>query len=120
MVIAVDFDGTIVEHRYPAIGKKIPNAIKILKKLKAEGHILILWTYRSGEELSEAVTYCKKKGLEFHGINNNTDDEDFDFTYSRKIYADLFIDDRNILGIPDWDTIYMMVNKLAGKVMVQK
>ena len=37
-------------------------------------------------------------------------DEDDDFTYSRKIYADLYIDDRNLLGIPDWDSIYKLVN----------
>ena len=110
MIIAVDFDGTIVEHRFPCLGNPIPNAFKILKKLKNEGHILILWTYRSGKELNEAVKYCKQNGLEFHAINNNSMDEDDDFTYSRKIYADLYIDDRNLLGIPDWDSIYKLVN----------
>lgn len=109
MIIAIDFDGTIVEHRYPDIGNEIPDAIKILKKLKADGHILLLWTYRSGEELKQAVKYCKKKGLEFYAINNNSNDEDYDFTYSRKIYADVYIDDRNLPGLPDWNTIYQMI-----------
>ena len=110
MIIAVDFDGTIVEHRFPKLGTEIPHAFKILKRLKTEGHILILWTYRSGEELNEAVKYCKRNGLEFHAINNNSIDEYCDFTYSRKIYADLYIDDRNLLGISDWDSIYKLVN----------
>lgn len=119
MIIAVDFDGTIVEHRFPEIGKEIPNAIKVLKKLKAEGHILILWTYRSGEELKQAVKYCKQNGLEFYAINDNTNDEDFDFTYSRKIYADLYIDDRNLFVLPDWDTIHQIVNKITENILVE-
>ena len=51
MVIAVDFDGTIVEHRYPAIGKELPFAIETLQKLASEGHRLILWTVREGKYL---------------------------------------------------------------------
>jgi len=116
MIIAIDFDGTIVEHRYPEIGKIIPNSFKVLKKLKGDGHILILWTYRCGEELNKAVKFCKKNGIEFHAVNNNSDDENFDTTYSRKIYADIYIDDRNISGIPDWDTIYEIVKKITDEV----
>lgn len=112
MIIAIDFDGTIVEHRYPEIGRVIPNSFKVLKKLKADGHILLLWTYRSGEELEKAVNYCKKHGVEFHAVNNNSCDEEFDMTYSRKIYADLYIDDRNINGLPDWNTIYITIRKM--------
>ena len=48
MIIAVDFDGTIVEHKYPAIGKEIPFAIETLKKLQQERHFLILWSVREG------------------------------------------------------------------------
>lgn len=118
MIIAVDFDGTIVEHRYPRIGKALPNSFKVLKKLKAEGHILILWTYRSGDELNEAIKYCKKNGLEFYAINNNSKDEDFDLSYSRKIYADLYIDDRNLFDLPDWNTIYQMVRKISEQALI--
>ena len=118
MIIAVDFDGTIGEHRFPELGNAIPNAFKILKKLKEEGHILILWTYRSGDELNHAVKYCKRNGFEFHAINNNSIDEYSDFTYSRKIYADLYIDDRNLLGIPDWDSIYKLVNAKVEQAQI--
>ncbi len=118
MIIAVDFDGTIVEHRFPEMGNPLPDAFKVLKKLKSEGHILILWTFRSGEELRKAVKFCKQNGLEFHSVNSNSGDEDFDFTYSRKIYADLFIDDRNLLGIPDWNTTYKIVQSITEKVLV--
>ena len=112
MIIAVDFDGTIVEHKFPEIGKELPFAIKTLKLFQEKGHKLILWTYRSGEELKEAVDFCKERGLHFHAVNNSYEGEEFDNSYSRKIYADLYIDDRNILGIPDWEELY---NKLAGK-----
>ena len=55
MLIAVDFDGTIVEHRYPSIGKERDGAIDTLRKLAREGNRLILWTVREGELLQEAV-----------------------------------------------------------------
>ena len=118
MIIAVDFDGTIVEHRYPLIGKALLNSFKVLKKLKAEGHILILWTYRSGDELNDAIKYCKKNGLEFYAVNNNSKDEDFDISNSRKIYADLYIDDRNLFDLPEWNTIYQMVREIAEQALI--
>lgn len=111
MIIAVDFDGTIVQHKYPKIGKEIPFAIKTLKLLQQKGHKLILWTYRSGKELDEAVKYCEEKGLVFHAVNNDFDGEEFDNTYSRKIYADIYIDDRNILGIPSWEEIHKLITE---------
>jgi len=111
MVIAVDFDGTIVKHKYPSIGKELPFAIKTLKLLQQKGHKLILWTYRSGKELEEAVKYCEKRGLIFHAVNNDFEGEEFDNTYSRKIYADIYIDDRNLLGIPEWGKIYELIEE---------
>ena len=69
MKIAVDFDGTIVEHRYPQIGEEKLFAFETLKQLQKLGHQLILWTFRYGAELEEAVEYCKKKGLEFYAVN---------------------------------------------------
>ena len=112
MTIAVDFDGTIVEHRYPAIGAEIPFAIDTLKKLAEEKHKLILWSVREGELLDEAVAYCKKRGLEFYAVNSNYPEESKKHhTFSRKLQADLFIDDRNLGGLPDWGVIYRMVNE---------
>ncbi len=62
MIIAVDFDGTIVEHAYPEIGKPIPFAIETLLQLQKDGHKLILWTVRRGRLLQEAVDYCAERG----------------------------------------------------------
>jgi len=111
MIIAVDFDGTIVKHKYPSIGKEIPYAIKTLKLFQEKGHRLILWTYRSGDELKKAVEFCAKRGLNFYAVNNNFEGEEFDNTYSRKILADIFIDDRNLLGIPKWEYLYDLICK---------
>jgi len=109
--IAVDFDGTIVEHKYPEIGKEIMFALKTLRTLQEQGHQLILWTYRSGKELDEAVEYCRRNGVEFYAINSSYPEEEFDEDYdSRKIDVDIFIDDRNIGGLPSWDEIYQMIN----------
>lgn len=69
MIIAVDFDGTIVEHKYPEIGRELPFAIETLKKLQQERHRLILWSVREGELLQEAVDFCRERGLEFYAVN---------------------------------------------------
>ena len=112
MTIAVDFDGTIVEHKYPAIGKELPFAIETLKTLAEEGHKLILWTSRDGELLNEALKFCKDRGLEFYAVNSNYPPGAL-FTNkagkSCKVVADVYIDDRNIGGLPDWGLIHEMI-----------
>ena len=112
MIIAVDFDGTIVTHEYPKIGKPIPFAIETLIRLQQEHHRIILWTAREGELLEDAVNYCQKKGLEFYAVNSNYPEEMAltDVLRPRKLTADLFIDDRNLGGIPDWGVIYQMIH----------
>ncbi len=109
MVIAVDFDGTIVEHKYPEIGRQRPFAFDTLKALQKKGHRLILWSHRSGELLTCAVKYCKDHGIEFYAVNKNFPEEKWDAQDSRKIAADLYIDDRNLGGIPSWGEIYRMI-----------
>jgi len=109
MIIAIDFDGTIVEHKYPALGKEIPFATDTLKMLQKKGHRLILWTYRTGRELDEAVEFCRSRGLEFYAINKNYPEEVFYINISRKIHANLYIDDRNLGGLPGWGKIYTQI-----------
>lgn len=110
MRIAVDFDGTIVEHKYPDIGAEIPFAIKTLKLLQQEGNLLILWTVREGYLLDKAVDYCHEKGLDFYAVNANHPGEHPDNkNYSRKINADLLIDNISLGGLPDWGDIYKMI-----------
>ncbi|MCM1077997.1 MAG: hypothetical protein NC344_02670 [Bacteroidales bacterium] len=113
MTIAIDFDGTIVTHNYPNIGEERPFAIETLKMLTADKHRLILWTVREGKLLEEAVQWCRERGLEFWAINRDYPEEERENNdnYSRKLKVDMFIDDRNIGGIPDWGTIYRMINE---------
>jgi len=110
MVIAVDFDGTIVKHEYPKIGKPLMFAFETLKALQNQGHRLILWTYRAGKELEDAVEFCKQNDVQFYAVNKNYPEEEFDETISRKIYADIYIDDRNIGGFPGWSVIWNLIN----------
>lgn len=105
-IIAIDFDGTIVDNAYPKIGKPLPFAFETLKALQEKGHRLILWTFRSGRRLDEAVAFCKKNGICFYAVNKSYPEEILDDSVSRKINADIFIDDRNFGGMHDWTTIY--------------
>ncbi len=113
MTIAVDFDGTIVEHKYPEIGNELPFATETLRMLIKERHKLILWSVREGHLLDEAVEWCRKRGVEFYAVNKDYPEEKVENNnhFSRKIKADIFIDDRNIGGLPDWGMIYRMVHE---------
>ena len=105
-ILAIDFDGTIVEDAYPKIGKPRLFAFETMQKLQEKGHRLILWTYRSGRKLQEAVDFCSKNGIEFYAVNKSYPEEVLDNSTSRKIHADIFIDDRNFGELPDWGKIY--------------
>jgi len=101
MIIAVDFDGTLVEHRFPEIGPAVPEAFEYCKKFQEAGAKLILYTMRSDgferEYLSEAVELCREQGLEFWGVNTNPTQASW--TNSPKCDAKLFIDDL-AFGVP--------------------
>lgn len=115
LTIAVDFDGTIVEHKYPEIGDEMMFAFQTLKLLQQKGHKLVLWTYREGEMLQEAVDYCKENGLEFYAVNRSYPEEEFNpETSSRKIDADIFIDDRNVGGFLGWTEIWLSLHPEGG------
>ena len=114
MIIAIDFDGTIVEHKYPDIGKEMLFAFETMKELQKQNHQLILWTYRSGKELDEAIEFCRERGLEFYAVNKNYPEEECDERISRKIQADVYIDDRNLGGFPGWSKVWQMLNPDAS------
>jgi len=117
MKIAVDFDGTIVEHKYPAIGKELLFAFETLREMQRQKHQLILWTYRSGKELDEAVEFCKERGIEFYAVNKNYPEEEYDGSISRKIDAELYIDDRNLGGFPGWSAVWQTIsNESSGDI----
>lgn len=106
MIIAIDFDGTIVENQFPEIGKLVPQAIDTLDHFKASGHKLILWTCRTDlpgrAYLTEAVEFCRNYGIEFDAVNDNVPEAPFfDTANCRKVYADYYIDDKALF--PFWE-----------------
>ena len=118
MLIAVDFDGTIVENRYPEIGSERPFAVETLKMLIADHHRLVLWTCREGRLLDEALQWCHDRGVEFYAVNRDYPEEtpSNNPNFTRKLKADLFIDDRNLGGLPDWGVIYQMISHKAPPI----
>ena len=128
MFICVDFDGTIVDHAYPDIGKPVPHAIEWLKKLNQQGADLILLTMRSdskkfGKQLSDATNYLKKNGIEFYAINENPTQKTW--TTSPKVFGNFYIDD-SAIGCPlihpegfnrpcvDWETLGKLMDAAAS------
>ncbi len=120
LIIAVDFDGTIVEDGYPGIGDARLFAFETLKRLQKDGHRLILWTYRHGQKLDEAVAFCAKNGIDFYAVNKSFPEEILSDDVSRKINADIFIDDRNIGGILGWGEVYQLLTKEEPKMVKPK
>jgi len=118
MIIAIDFDGTIVDHQFPEIGEPRPFALQTLKKWKKDGHSLILWTCRNDVDpalngrkiLTEAVDFLHSHQVFFDAINKNVQGLGFDPV--PKVYADLYIDDR-MLGIIDWPQLDIAVSLMA-------
>lgn len=123
--LAIDFDGTIVENRYPKIGKPKLFAFETLKELQKRGFILILWTVRTGKLLNEAVEFCRDNGIEFYAVNSDFPEESPNDTDApRKINVDIFIDDKNLGGFPGWDVVFGTLcpynNKASGKKALRK
>lgn len=91
MIIAVDFDGTCVDHCYPDTGQDVPGAVETLQKIASQGHLIILSTMRSGASLGYAVRWFIKNEIPLFGINHNP--EQSEWTSSPKVYAHMLIDD---------------------------
>lgn len=100
MIIAVDFDGILCSNKFPEIGEPNYEMISVVREAIDRGHEVILWTVRNGKELDEAVAWCTDRGLHFCAVNDQapSNKEEYDGVYetpSRKVYADIYIDDHN-------------------------
>ena len=121
-ILAVDFDGTIVEHVYPDIGKPVPNAIEWLHKFNNMGIKLMLWTMRSGQTLDGAEKYCEENKIILWGVNQSMGQEIW--TSSPKQYAHAYIDD-SAIGCPlressRYNGRPMVDWEIAGPLILQK
>lgn len=119
MVIAVDFDGTIVEDCYPEIGEPKIFAFETLIEIQKNNHQLILWTTRTGERLEEAVAFCKKNGVEFYAVNASYPEEKFENTASRKINCEVFVSEKNIGGMPGWGEAWQEIKEMTEQGIEQ-
>lgn len=94
-VLAVDFDGTLVQNRFPLIGEVNKTVWDAVIQAQKNGYKLILWSCRNGDALHDAVEFCSKKGLHFDAINDNIDEVKVMYGGdTRKVFADMYIDDR--------------------------
>ena len=103
MIIAVDFDGTIVEHEFPEIGGAFDNAMETLFELQNAGHKIIIWTCRCGAPLADMVRWLIRRGFYADAINSNV--APVQGFAVPKILADIYIDDRNFGGFPGWQRV---------------
>lgn len=114
-IAVIDFDGTIVEHKFPAVGEPMPEAFEVMRELQLNDWVLILWTCRENDGhkinrqyLKDAVDFCKEHGVEFDGVNETPIEYEFRTEKDclrRKAYGDVYIDDRNLGGFPGWPAV---------------
>lgn len=120
-ILAVDFDNTIVDTdesvlRQPVIKGLRKDAKEILQKLHDEGHYIIINTCRNGGTLQKAIDYLNENGVIYDIVNANHPDNVKKFKRdNRKIFADFYIDDKNIGGIPEWEDIYNIIKVASLK-----
>ena len=113
MIIAIDFDGTICQNKYPEIGEPMPLAIESIKELRERGHDLILWTCRQGELLDNAVKWCKEHDIPFDLVNEHEPNnlKAFGGVSGNKVFADIYIDDHNLGGFPGWERAMELIKE---------
>lgn len=105
-IIAIDFDGTIVEDAYPDVGRPMPGALETIRMLIENGDKLILWTCRENADLKRAVDFLAQHKIVFEAVNQSHPKCDYaHLPLGRKAYAHLYIDDKMFGGFPGWDKI---------------
>ena len=113
MTLVIDFDGTIVENAYPKIGILKPNVVEVINRLYNEGNKILINTCRAGIYEAHVYYFLKKVGIPYNYINSNLPEDIKHFKQDcRKLSGDIYIDDKNLLGIPDdWEDIYKILKK---------
>ncbi len=112
MIIAIDFDGTIVEDRFPEIGNLRKDAQETIEQLHKDGHYIIIWTCRTGLRAVEAHAFLMENEIPFHQLNKSNPENVAKYGLdTRKVYADVYIDDKAITPLPEWYEIYWLIDK---------
>ena len=107
MIIAVDYDETIVQDSFPHVGTLKPDAKEVINELYDNGHFIIIWTCRHGENADDAHKFLTDNGIKFHSFNEHKPENIEKYgNDTRKIFADIYIDDKNLGGLPEtWKEI---------------
>lgn len=113
MIIAIDFDGTICHGKFPSIDGQQPDARDVINKLHADGHYLIIWTCRTRDYLTEAINWLLDQDIKFHRINAGNPENIAKYgNEGKKIYAHVYIDDKNLGGFPGWRQAERMIEEI--------
>lgn len=113
MIIAIDFDGTICRGSFPTITGAMPYAQEVINHLHSEGHYIIIWTCRTGQNLIDAINWLLANKIEFDRVNDHNPDNVAKYGEGgKKVYAHCYIDDKNIGGFPGWHQAYAMILEL--------
>jgi uncharacterized HAD superfamily protein len=107
MIIAIDFDGTIVEDAFPSIGPERETSIDVMKRLQARGHKIILWTCRDNILLEEAKNWLLERNFKPDSINSNICQ--YENLGANKVVADLYFDDRGFPPFQGWDQVEHLI-----------
>jgi len=115
LTLAIDFDGTIAEDSFPEVGEIISGAAYFIDQLYGDGHKVIINTCRTGRYEGMAEDFLNEHSIPYHYINSNLPEKIQAYGQDcRKISADVYIDNRNVGGLPTWGEIYFEVSKLAN------
>ncbi len=116
MILAIDFDGTIARGKFPNIDGEQPYAKETIQKLKNDGHYIIIHTCRSDKQLLDAINWLLERGIPFDRVNDNEPTNVAKYgNNSRKVYAHLYIDDKQVGGLPNWEEIYSLITEAENK-----
>lgn len=116
MIIAVDFDGTIARSDFPVILGEQPYAGEVLRKLHEQGHYIIIWTCRCGEQLLTAINWLLEHNIPFDRINDHNPENVARYGEGgKKVYAHCYIDDKNVGGFPGWQTCLKEIERMEAE-----
>ena len=115
LILAIDFDGTIVKDKYPEIGEMVEGAKEAINQLYSDGYTIIIWSCRTKINKARAIEWLAKNGIKYHRFNESCpiNVAKYGGVDTRKVYADLYIDDRMLFKLPTWDEIYWIVRDLV-------
>lgn len=122
LIIAIDFDGTIAKTEYPLIIGLMPHAKEVINKLSDEGHIIIVNSCRANQPAEMMRRFLDDHGILYHHINENSPHRIQTYgSDTRKISADIYIDDHNLgcNGIY-WPEVYYQIQVEIAKLQRKK